>query len=67
MVTNTQWRGEVEQSMRGRVGKAYVLQYFSPKNEFDKEAIELSGVSYDLISASPGEFEYTTVVEVSHD
>ena len=64
MVTNTQWRGEVEQSFRGRVGKSYVLQYFSPKKDVTSETVELRGVPYDLIKASPSEFEYTTLVEV---
>jgi DNA sulfur modification protein DndD len=67
MVTNTQWRGEVEQSLRGRVGKAYVLEYFSPKRDFTHETVELSGRSHDLIKASPNEFEYTTLTEVSND
>lgn len=67
MVTNTQWRGEVEQSMRGRIGKAYVLQYFSPKRDVTPERVELGGMSYDLIKPSPSEFEYTTLAEVSHD
>jgi len=67
MVTNTQWRGEVEQSLRGRVGRYYVLQYFSPKNEVSPETVELAGVTHDLIKRSPSEFEYTTLSEVGHD
>lgn len=67
MVTNTQWRGEVEQSFRGRVGKSYVLQYFSPKKDVTSETVELRGVPYDLIKASPSDFEYTTLVEVGND
>ena len=67
MVTNTQWRGEVEKSLRGRVGKSYILQYFSPKRSVDAETVDLGGVSYDLIKPSPTEFEYTTIIEVSND
>jgi len=67
MVTNTQWRGEVEQSFRGRIGKSYLLQYYSPKVDVAPEPVELGGVPYDLIKASPSEFEYTTLVEVDND
>jgi DNA sulfur modification protein DndD len=66
MVTNTQWRGEVEQSLRGRIGRAYVLQYYSPKSEFDSETIDIGSSAYELIKKSPNEFEYTTVLEVSN-
>lgn len=67
MATNTQWRGEVEQSFRGRIGKSYLLQYYSPKVDVTPEPVELGGVPYDLIKASPSEFEYTMLVEVDND
>jgi DNA sulfur modification protein DndD len=66
MVTNTQWRGEVEQSLRNRMGKAYVLQYYSPKQDITPETVEVGGAAYDLIKVSPNEFEYTTLIEVPH-
>ena len=64
MVTNTQWRGEVEQSLRGRVGRSYVLQYFSPKQDVISESIDVAGRVHELVSPSPCEYEYTTVLEV---
>jgi len=64
MATNTQWRGEVEQSLSGRVGRAYVLQYHSPKPDLSVETIEIGTASYELIKGSPNEFEYTTALEV---
>ena len=64
MVTNTQWRGEVEQSLSGRIGKAYILQYYSPKSDLSAETIEVGVASYELIKGSPNEFEYTIVSEV---
>lgn len=64
MVTTTQWRGEVEQSLRGRVGRSYVLQYFSPKPDVGSESIELAGRAHDLVKPSPNEFEYTQISEV---
>lgn len=67
MVTNTQWRNEVEQSMRGRIEKAYVLKYYSPKQDLSSESVEYCGRSYDLIKPSPAEYEYSEITEVSHD
>jgi DNA sulfur modification protein DndD len=66
MVTNTQWRGEVEQSLRGRVGRAYLLQYYSPKPDVARETIEIGSASYDLINVSPSEYEYTAILEVAN-
>jgi DNA sulfur modification protein DndD len=66
MVTNTQWRGEVEQSLRSRVGRAYVLQYYSPKPDISSETVDVGGRSFDLIKKSPNEFEYTMLTEVSN-
>jgi DNA sulfur modification protein DndD len=67
MVTNTQWRGEVEQSLKEKVGRAYILVYFTTKKDFQRETIEFGNRSYDLIKASPSEFEYTEIEEVAHD
>lgn len=64
LVTNTQWRGEVEQSLSERVGKAYLFKYFTPKEVFEKEEIDFRGHSYELITTSPNAFEYTEIVEV---
>jgi len=66
MATNTQWRGEVEESLQGRLGNAYILQYFSPKESVQKETIDVGGQTFDLIKQSPGEYEYTQVEEVGH-
>lgn len=66
MVTETQWRGEVEQSMKKRVGKIYVLTYYSPRSGIATESIDLGGQTYEFIKTSPNEFEYTEIMEVEH-
>jgi DNA sulfur modification protein DndD len=66
MVSPTQWRGEVEQSIKSRIGHAYVLEYYSPKQELPKEGIQIGKETFDLIRPSPNEFEYTKVIEVGH-
>lgn len=66
LVTRTQWRGEVEQSLINRVGHSYVLTYYSPRDDMEVDSIELNGSTYDLIKRSPNEFEYTEIVEVTN-
>ena len=67
MVTDTQWRGEVEQSIKDRIGHLYVLEYYSPKEDLPRETIEIGRTTYDLIRPSSNEYEYTRVCEVAHD
>lgn len=66
MVSPTQWRGEVEQSIKDRIGYGYVLEYYSPKEELAKEAIQIGRMAYDLIRPSPNDYEYTRIIEVNH-
>ena len=67
LVTKTQWRGEVAGEMANRVGREYVLTYYSSKPDCEQDAIELGGVSYPLVRQSPNEYEYTEIVEVDYD
>lgn len=67
LVTNTQWRQEVEEEIANRVGREYVLTYYSSKPDCQKDTIELGGNYYSLIDRSPNEFEYTEIVEVDDE
>ncbi|MEB3219378.1 MAG: AAA family ATPase [Nostocales cyanobacterium 94392] len=64
LLTKTQWRGEVEDEMSYRVGKEYVLTYYSSKPDCEEDFIELNGEKYPLVKQSPNEFEYSEIVEV---
>jgi DNA sulfur modification protein DndD len=64
LVTKTQWRGEVEEEMAKRIGREYVLTYYSSKPDCEQDYIELNGERYPLVRQSPNEFEYTEIVEV---
>lgn len=66
LVTKTQWRGEVAQEMAEKIGKEYVLTYYSPKPDCEEDSIDLAGVCYPLVKQSPNEFEYTEIVEVDY-
>ncbi|MFQ4142174.1 AAA family ATPase [Chlorogloeopsis sp. ULAP02] len=67
MVTKTQWRGEVEAEIANRIGKQYVLTYYSSKPECEQDYIELAGEKYSLVRQSPNEFEYTEMIEVKRE
>ncbi|MBD2508128.1 AAA family ATPase [Nostoc muscorum FACHB-395] len=67
LVTKTQWRGEVEAEMTERIGKEYVLTYYSSKPDCEQDYIELGGERYPLVKQSPNEFEYTEIMEVERD
>ena len=66
LVTKTQWRGEVATEMADRIGKEYVLIYYSSKPDCEQDTIELDGTRYPLVRQSPNEFEYTEIVEVDY-
>ncbi len=67
LVTKTQWRGEVAEEVGNRIGREYVLTYYSSKPDCEQNYIELRGERYPLIRQSPNEFEYTEITEVSRD
>jgi DNA sulfur modification protein DndD len=67
LVTKTQWRGEVEVEMSERIGREYVLTYYSSKPDCEQDYIEIGEESYPLVKQSPNEFEYTEVTEVERD
>lgn len=66
MVTDTQWRNEVEHAVKERLGASYILEYYSPKEQLSREIIEVNGCSFDLIKQSPSDYEYTKVLEIDH-
>ncbi|MBG1264845.1 AAA family ATPase [Nostoc commune] len=64
LVTKTQWRGEVETEMTHRIGREYVLTYYSSKPDCEQDYIELGGERYPLVKQSPNEYEYTEIIAV---
>jgi len=66
LVSKTQWRGEVEDEMKAKVGSSYVLTYYSPKEDVKKDEVTINGHNYTLVMPSPNEFEYTEIMELNH-
>lgn len=64
MLTETQYRGEVQESLRGRIGKTYVMTYFTPREDVDEVTTSIEGRSYCLVKRSLGDYEYTEIREV---
>lgn len=67
LVTKTQWRGEVEAEMTDRIGREYVLTYYSSKPDCEQDYIELGGERYPLVKQSPSEYEYTEIIAVERN
>ncbi|KZL49705.1 chromosome segregation protein SMC [Nodularia spumigena CENA596] len=64
LASKTQWRGEVEEEMAERIGREYVLTYYSSKPDCEQNYIQLAGQRYPLVKQSPNEFEYTEIIEI---
>ncbi|MCF2146624.1 AAA family ATPase [Desmonostoc muscorum LEGE 12446] len=67
LVTKTQWRGEVEEEIADRIGREYVLTYYSSKPDCEQDYIQLAGERYPLVKQSPNEFEYTEIIAVERN
>ncbi|MFM6096955.1 MAG: AAA family ATPase [Dolichospermum sp.] len=67
LVTKTQWRVEVEEEIVDKIGKEYVLVYYSSKPNCEQDFIELHGERYSLVRQSLNGFEYTEIVEVERN
>jgi DNA sulfur modification protein DndD len=65
LVTKTQWRDEVETEMQPKIGKQYVLTYYSSKPDCTEDYIDLNHQRYPLIKRSPNDFDYTEIMAVS--
>lgn len=65
MASKTQFEGEVENTIHGRIGKEYVLVYHSPKQDAHEDRIVRYGVTYDLVKRIPDSEEWTEIVEVT--
>jgi len=67
LVTKTQWRVEVEEEIANKIGKEYVLVYYSSKPNCEQDFIELGRERYALVRQSLNGFEYTEIVEVERN
>lgn len=62
--TRSQWEAEVENALIPRIGKEYVLSYYSPKPGVQEDSIARNGKAYWLVRQSGDDFERTEVLEV---
>ena len=64
LVSKTQWREEVEEGIRPRVGREYILELHTPKAGASR-SISINGTELPYVVASGGATEGTRIVEVS--
>ena len=62
--TKTQWRGEVQTETQSRIGREYVLTYYSPKTDCQIDWLDLKQQNYSLVRHSLNNFEYTEIVTI---
>jgi DNA sulfur modification protein DndD len=64
LVTKTQWRDEVETEMHSKIGKQYILTYYTSKLDAPEDYLEIDGRRHPLIQHSPNDFDYTEINEI---
>lgn len=62
LVSNSQWRVEVEQGMKRRIGREYVLELHTGKQNVDRQ-VTINGRKQPYVVSSHDPFEYTMVKE----
>ncbi len=65
LVTKTQWRDEVETEMQPKIGKQYILTYYSSKPDCIEDYLVINNDRYPLIQRSPNDFDYTEITEIT--
>jgi DNA sulfur modification protein DndD len=63
-VSKAQGLGAVEEELRARVGRTYVVEYQTPKTDAQPDQIVLRGKSYPYVHVEPNGTEGATLVEV---
>jgi DNA sulfur modification protein DndD len=64
LVTKTQWRDEVETEMHSKIGKQYILTYYTSKLDAPEDYLEIDRCRYPLIQHSSNDFDYTEITEI---
>ena len=62
-VSDSQWRGPVEESVAGKIGQEYLLEYHAPETqELASEKAVIRGQTYDQFYVS--EEEFTKIIKL---
>lgn len=64
LLSKSQWQGEVDAATRNKIGKEYVIEYYSPKADATESTIELHGNIYNLVKRTSDDYESVKIVEV---
>jgi len=63
IVSETQWRSEVEQEITPKIGKEWILECYTPKHR--SKDIELHGCNYPYVVSAHDGFEKTDIKQVN--
>lgn len=69
LVTPTQYRGEVQESIEPLVGRQYLMRYYTTRKDFNERnqedyQVEIQGGTYNLVELSQTGFDYSEIVEI---
>ena len=64
LVSSTQWRDEAERALSGKIGRSYILELYTTKENAERK-LPLRGTEYPYVVQSEDPFEFTTIKEVS--
>jgi DNA sulfur modification protein DndD len=65
LVTKTQWRDEVETEMQPKIGRQYLLTYYTSRLDCPEDYLDINNTRYPLIKHSPNDFDYTEIIEIT--
>ena len=51
--------------MQPKIGRQYILTYYTSKLDCPEDYLELNHHRYPLIQRSPNDFDYTEIVEIT--
>jgi DNA sulfur modification protein DndD len=63
LVSNSQWRMEVESGVKDRIGREYILELHTSKPKSDR-TISVNGKKYPYVVSGHEPYEFTTIREV---
>ena len=64
LVTQSQWRGEVETTIGKTLARSYVIAYVTSRDDLRPIDIDVGGQRFPLVRSCSDEFDYSEILEV---
>jgi hypothetical protein len=62
-VSKSQWEGNISKTIGPKVGKHYIISYYTPKETKREVFVEINGRSFPLVKRYAGEEEIIEYLE----